>query len=75
MGLFNKKSSVQFTVANMSCGHCEAKITECVQGMDGVSKVKADSGSKQLEIWYTGAAPTLEQVNQALADTDYRAQV
>ncbi|AFG38224.1 heavy-metal-associated domain-containing protein [Spirochaeta africana] len=74
MGLFSRTPSVQFSVANMNCGHCEAKITERVQSMPGVSRVKADSSSKKLEIWYADAAPTAAQVNEALADTDYRVQ-
>ena len=74
MGLFGKKQSVVYTVPNMNCGHCEAKITERVSQLSGVSKVKADSKLKTLEIQYSGAAPTVDDVNQSLNGTDYQAQ-
>ncbi|MFW5802213.1 MAG: heavy-metal-associated domain-containing protein [Spirochaeta sp.] len=74
MGLFGKTASVSYTVPTMNCGHCEAKVKERVEKMHGVKKVQADSGSKSLKISYTGEAPSVEQVNQALSDTDYRAE-
>ena len=74
MGLFGKKQTVVYTVPNMNCGHCEAKITERVSRLAGVSKVKADSALKTLEIQHSENAPTVEEVNQALSDTDYQAQ-
>lgn len=74
MGLFGNKASVTFHVADMNCGHCEAKITTAVEKLPNVKKVKATSSNKKLVIEYSGdAAPDLAAVNAVLEPAGYSA--
>lgn len=76
MGLFSKRgnSTVEFSVPNMACGHCEAKVKAALEGMDSVKKVDASSKTKLATIHFDGEAPTLEQVNSALETSGYFAE-
>ena len=75
MGLFGSSNKVEYTVPDMNCGHCEAKVTAALQGVDGIKKVKATSKDKRVVIEYTGeAAPDLETVNKVLEPAGYPAQ-
>ena len=73
MGLFSN-SKVEFTVPNMACGHCEAKVKAALEAMPSTKKVEASSESKVATIHYKGDAPTLEKVNQALEGSGYFAE-
>lgn len=74
MGLFGNKGSVTYTVADMNCGHCEAKVTKAVEGLPNVKKVQATSADKTLVITYSGdAAPDLATVNGVLEPAGYTA--
>ena len=75
MGLFGNKKSVEYRVPDMSCGHCEAKVTAALQGVTGVKKVKATAKDKRVVIEYAGdAAPDLATVNGVLEPAGYPAQ-
>ncbi|MFW5827027.1 MAG: heavy metal translocating P-type ATPase [Alkalispirochaeta sp.] len=75
MGLFGKSNTVEYTVPDISCGHCEAKVTAALQGVDGIKKVKASAKNKNVVIEYTGeSAPDLETVNKVLEPAGYPAQ-
>ena len=74
MGLFGNKS-VEYTIPNMACGHCEAKVKAALEKMSEVKKVEASSESKLATIHYKGGdAPSLEQVNSALEGSGYFAE-
>jgi Cu+-exporting ATPase len=75
MGLFGSSNKVEYTVPDMNCGHCEAKVTAALQGVDGIKKVKATSKDKRVVIEYTGdSAPDLETVNGVLEPAGYPVQ-
>lgn len=74
MGLFSDKK-VAYTIPNMACGHCEAKVKSALEAMDSVKKVEASSESKLATIHYKGGeAPTVEDVNSALEGSGYFAE-
>lgn len=74
MGLFSNKT-VEYTIPNMACGHCEAKVKSALEAMDSVKKVEASSESKLATVYYRGdEAPTLEDVNSALEGSGYFAE-
>lgn len=74
MGLFSDKK-VAYTIPNMACGHCEAKVKAALEGMDSVKKVEASSESKLATIHYKGSeAPSLDAVNGALEGSGYFAE-
>ena len=76
MGLFSKSgnSTVEYTIPNMACGHCEAKVKSALEGMESVKKVDASSKTKLATIHYDGDAPTLDAVNSALETSGYFAE-
>ncbi len=74
MGLFSNKS-VEYTIPNMVCAHCETKVKTALEAMNSVKKVEASSESKLATVYYKGdAAPTLEDVNSALEGSGYFAE-
>ncbi|MEX2444125.1 MAG: heavy-metal-associated domain-containing protein, partial [Alkalispirochaeta sp.] len=74
-GLFGKSNTVEYAVPDISCGHCEAKVTAALEGVDGIKKVKASAKDKRVVIQYTGdSAPDLDTVNKVLEPAGYPAQ-
>ncbi len=75
MGIFSKKSKqpdVVLSIPEMSCGHCEKKITEALSQVDGVRNVSADAKAKEARIFGSASA---EQLIQALEPTPYSGKV
>jgi Cu+-exporting ATPase len=74
MGLFGSKATVRYHVADMNCGHCEAKVTAALSELPAVKKVKATAKDKTVVIEYSGdAAPDLATVNAVLEPAGYPA--
>lgn len=48
--MFSKKEEIKVRVEGMSCGHCAAKVTNALEKIDGVKKVKVDLEKKQVTI-------------------------
>jgi copper ion binding protein len=63
-------TKVVYSVPSISCGHCVHTIEQEVSQLAGVSKVKADQGSKQVVVEFD--APATEQTIQSLmAEINY----
>ncbi len=76
MGLFNKSNQLKLHVPDMSCGHCEAKVTDALSKLEAVSEVKADSKKKRATLTLTGeTAPTQEEIEKALEGSGYSATI
>lgn len=73
MGLFGKKNTVTYHIADMNCGHCEAKVTAALHELPTISKVKATAKDKRVVIEYKDEAPDLEAVNAVLQPAGYPA--
>lgn len=41
---------IEFTLPDMSCGHCQRTIAETVAGVDPDAKVETDLASRQVRI-------------------------
>ena len=41
---------IQFTIPQMSCGHCVKAVTEAVHEVDPRAKVDVDLGTKQVHV-------------------------
>lgn len=75
MGLFGSSRKVEFTVPDMNCGHCEAKVTAALETVDGITKIKATSKDKRLVVEYSGdQAPDLATINAVLEPAGYPAR-
>jgi len=76
MGLFTKRRSVDFTVAEMNCPHCEQKIKTATEKIPGVTRAKACSTTKLLRLEYSGSVPPdVDAVNRALIGSGYVATI
>jgi len=74
MGLFGSNANVSYHIAEMNCGHCEAKVTAALSELPAVKKVKATAKNKTVVIEYTGdTAPDLATVNSVLEPAGYPA--
>ena len=63
-------TTVKYVVSNISCGHCVHTIQNEVSEVAGVQSVKADLGSKAVEIVFD--APATEDIlKQLLAEINY----
>jgi copper chaperone len=66
----NKMSTVKYVVPNINCGHCVHTIQTEVADLTGVKSVKADAGSKIVEIVFDNPANE-EQIKALLAEINY----
>ncbi|HXK43699.1 MAG TPA: heavy-metal-associated domain-containing protein [Anaerolineae bacterium] len=63
-------TTVTYTVPNISCGHCVRTIQNEVAELEGVRAVKADLGTKSVEITFDTPA-TEEAIKALLAEINY----
>ena len=47
---------IEFTVADMTCGHCASTITRAVKDVDSASRCEVDLGAKKVRIESSHAA-------------------
>ena len=59
-------NTIKLSVPNISCGHCVNTIQDEVSELEGVQSVKADSGTKAVEVVFD--APASEEKIKALLD-------
>ncbi|MFD0530133.1 heavy-metal-associated domain-containing protein [Kitasatospora arboriphila] len=59
-------STVTYTVAGMSCGHCEKSVTAEVSGIAGVTEVAADAKAGTVTV--SSAAPLDDEQVRAAVD-------
>ena len=60
-----------FTAPAISCGHCVATIEEAVGALAGVAQVKADVGTKRVEVAFDPKQVSSAQIEAALDDAGY----
>ncbi|MGA1199729.1 MAG: heavy-metal-associated domain-containing protein [Candidatus Latescibacterota bacterium] len=68
--LFGKKQE-KITVKGMSCSHCEQTVEKGLEGTEGVVKVKADSNTDSVVVYYKGNMPNMTVVRQKIVDLGY----
>ncbi len=66
-------AQAQFSVPNISCGHCVAAIESELSVMDGITTVKADAQTKSVSVQWQAPA-TIEGIRAALTKINYPAQ-
>ena len=64
-------TTLDYTVAGMTCQHCVASVTEEVSEVTGVSAVDVDLASGALRV--TGDSVADDQVRAAVAEAGYTA--
>lgn len=63
--------TLTYTVPGMSCGHCEAAVTDEVSAVEGVESVAVDLDSKRVEV--TGERLDDSAIRAAIVDAGYEA--
>lgn len=58
---------------DISCGHCVGAIQRAVGGMDGVSHVEADAGTKKVQVTYDPQRVSLDRIKDTMAAEGYPA--
>ncbi len=61
---------MEFTIEDMSCGHCGSVITKTVQQLDPQARVQVELTSKKVVV---ESIQPREAIAQALADAGYPA--
>ena len=62
-----------FTIPNISCGHCVAAIKSELDEMDGVSAVEGNPESKVMHVEWEAPA-TLAAIREKLQEINYPAE-
>jgi copper chaperone len=63
-------TTVKYSVPNINCNHCVHTIQSEVAELAGVKSVKADAGTKQVEIIFDTPASE-EKIKALMADIKY----
>jgi copper chaperone CopZ len=63
-------TTIKLSVPNISCGHCVNTIQNEVSELEGIQSVKADSGTKAVEVVFDAPA-TEEKIKALLAEINY----
>jgi copper chaperone len=63
-------TTVKYSVPNINCNHCVHTIQSEVAELAGVKSVKADAGTKQVEIIFDSPASE-EKIKALMADIKY----
>jgi copper chaperone len=56
---FQEFSMIEFTINDMSCGHCASMITKTVHALDAQAKVDVDLAQKKVQVESTEDRVTL----------------
>ncbi len=62
-----------FTIPNISCGHCVAAIKDELSDMDGVSAIDGNPDSKIMQVEWAAPA-TLALIREKLQEINYPAE-
>lgn len=65
-------TTIKLSVPNISCGHCVNTIQNEVSELEGIQSVKADSGTRAVEVIFDAPA-TEEKIKALLAEINYPA--
>jgi copper chaperone len=62
---------IEFTVNDMTCGHCASSITRAVKDVDPAGRCEIDLGAKKVRIESSHAA---EEFRSAIAEAGFTPQ-
>jgi copper chaperone len=65
--------SVQLNIGGMSCGHCVARVTKTLGGLEGLEVDTVRIGAA--EVRFDPARRSLDDILEALRDAGYEASV
>ena len=59
------------SIPDISCGHCQATITNALTPLDGVQAVNVDIPTKKVTVQYDPSAVQVDRMKEVLAEEDY----
>ncbi len=76
MGLFGKKTVVEFNVEGMTCGHCVKHVTEALEKAPGVKKAEVSLDDKKAIVTLKKeGAVSNEAMIESIKEAGYKATV
>ena len=63
------------TVKGLKCSHCEAKVEQALNKMEGVANAKADREKCLVEVEYTPETVSVNEMMEAIEDCGYEASL
>ncbi len=58
-------------VPDISCGHCQATITNALSPLDGVQAVNVDIPTRKVMVEYDPTIVGIDRMKEVLAEEDY----
>ena len=58
-------------VPDISCGHCQATITDALTPLEGVQAVNVDIPTRKVTVEYNPTIVGLDRMKEVLAEEDY----
>ncbi len=58
-------------VPDISCGHCQATITDALTPLEGVQVVNVDIPTRQVTVEYDPTTVGIDRMKEVLAEEDY----
>ena len=62
---------ITLSVPDVSCAHCVASVDEALSGIDGVSTVATDLGSKEVAVSFDPTHVSVDRLTAALDEAGY----
>ncbi|MBM7646033.1 copper chaperone [Scopulibacillus daqui] len=63
--------NITLNVQGMTCGHCEAAVTNALKELDGVSAVKVHLSEGKVDVSFDKSKVTIEKMKEAIEDQGY----
>ncbi|MBI3926892.1 MAG: heavy-metal-associated domain-containing protein [Armatimonadetes bacterium] len=60
-----------FTLPDMTCGHCEARVTRALQALEGVESVTIELSRQQAEVGWDESRTTRDRIREVLTKAGY----
>ncbi|OYQ66531.1 copper resistance protein CopZ [Aerococcus sp. 1KP-2016] len=67
-------STTSYTVPDMSCAHCKARIEKEVNGLDGIQSANVELADKLLIVDFDESKVDAAAIEAAVAEAGYTAQ-
>jgi copper chaperone len=68
-------ATLKLRLSGMTCGHCQAKVAQALQGAKGVYSAIVDLQAGEAEVDFDDDTATTEQLIAAVAKAGYGAKV
>ncbi|NNV05085.1 MULTISPECIES: copper chaperone CopZ [Geobacillus] len=63
--------TITLQVQGMTCGHCQAAVTNALQALDGVSRVEVHLQEGTVDVEYDETKISVEKLKEAIEEQGY----